>query len=378
MHDRSNSPPATNRTRTDHGQGRRILVVRLSALGDVLHALPAVEALRRERPDARIDWIVEDRAAALIEHHGAVDHVHVVPRARWRAARARPWRWPALAFGVARLLLRLWKARYDASLDFQGNLKSGLWSLFSGAPIRFGFATGEVREGNGFLTNRHVRTAGSDPHHVERGLALVAAAVGRRSLEFVRSPVPRTDRARVWVDAALATAGVPSRGFAVLHPGTSGFGSFKRWPAERFGRLSRRLAESSLRTVVTIGPGEDSIGADVARASDGTAVVLSPPDLDSLAELISRVAVFVSADTGPLHIAAGAGVPVVALFGPKDPAVYGPHAERGRESATEVVVDAAVPCRPCTLRRCPDPICMTSIEVDVVVDRVQRVLAVAR
>ena len=217
--------------------------------------------------------------------------------------------------------------------------------------------------------------SGTGPHHVERALALFAAAIGRRSLAFEGTSLPSTDRARTWVDSALEAAGVSARPFAIVHPGTSGFGSFKRWPAERYGRLSRRLAEAGLRTIVSIGPGEEALGADVVRASDGLAVALSPPDLGCLSELLSRAAVFVSADTGPLHIAAAERVPVVALFGPKDEAVYGPYASPGRETATAVVVNEAVPCRPCTLRRCPDPVCMTSIDVDEVHDRVLRVLA---
>ena len=278
---------------------------------------------------------------------------------------------------VARLAFRLWRARYDASLDVQGNLKSGLWSLISGAPARYGFSNGEVREGNGFLTNRHVAVARSNPHHVERALALAAAAVGQPPFAYARSAIARTDAARAWVDDVLARANLPGRGFAVVHPGTSGFGAFKRWPVERFGQLARRLSERGRPTIVTVGPGEEAMGLEISRATNGRCPIMAPPDLGSLAELLARAAVFVSADTGPLHIAAAQGVPVVALFGPKNPAIYGPHAEPGREAKTAVVIADDVPCRPCTLRRCPDPVCMTSIGVDEVHDRVERVLAAA-
>jgi ADP-heptose:LPS heptosyltransferase len=340
--------------------------------------MPALEALRRERPDARIDWLVEDRAAALLEHHPAIDRVHVVPRSRWRERLRRPWRWPQVAFEAAGLVLRLWKARYDAALDLQGNLKSGLWSLFSGAPSRYGFATSDVREGNGFLTNRHVPTGNTHPHHADRAFALVAGALGREPFAYARPAIPRSAAARAWVDAALLRAGVPSGGYGIVHPGTSGFGAFKRWPAERFGRLARRIVEGGVPVLVTVGPGEEATGAEVTRAAGGVATVVAPPDLGALAELLSRASFFVSADTGPLHVAAAQGVPVVALFGPPDPAIYGPHAEIGREALTEVVTADDVACRPCTLRRCPDPVCMTSISVDAVHERVRRVTAAAR
>jgi heptosyltransferase-1 len=348
--------------------------VRLSALGDILHALPAVAALRRAAPGARIDWLVEDRFASLLEGHPAVDGLLVWPRGRWRRALRRPWAWPGLVVGVGRLLGRMWAARADCAIDLQGNLKSGIATLSTGAPVRIGLRAPEAREGNAFATNLHVRSRGT-VHRTDRALALVGAALGRHPLVAEPAPLPRGEADRRWVDEALAAAGLPLRGYVVLHPGTSRFGAFKRWPADRFGRLSRRLAGDGPRTVVTVGPGEEFLGREVASAAQGTAVVLAPPSLRALAELVGRARVFVAADTGPLHIAAGEGVPVVALFGPKDAATYGPAAGR---APTVVVERADVPCRPCTLRRCPDPVCMTSIWVDDVEAAVARAVDAAR
>ena len=377
VHRSARPPTLSNLPRRRPTSGGRFLLVRLSALGDVLHALEALEALRARRPDARIDWIVEEGSAPLLVGHPAIDRIHAVPRARWRAARRRPWRWPSVAFEAARLVARLWSAHYDVALDVQGNLKSGFWSLFSGAPARFGLRTNEVREGNGFLTNRHVRPGGGSVHHADLALDVVAAAVGRAPADTRPARLPRSVAARAWTDGALSAHGLGGVDFAILHPGTSDFGAFKRWPAERFGRLARRLRDDGLHTVVTVGPGEAALGTEIARIAGEGAVVLSPPDLPALAELISRARVHVAADTGPLHLAAAHGVPVVALFGPKDAAIYGPRAARSRPAAVAVVTRDDVPCRPCELRRCPDPICMTSIDVDEVHARVRDVLGSA-
>src|SRR5262245_10431099 len=125
---------------------RRVLVVRLSAIGDVLHAMPAVHSLKAARPDLEIDWLVEDRAAAVLDGFAAVERVHRVPRARWSRALRRVATWPRLALEVTRFVAGLVARRYDATLDLQGNLKSGVWALASGAPARVGFATEETRE----------------------------------------------------------------------------------------------------------------------------------------------------------------------------------------------------------------------------------------
>jgi len=350
--------------------------VRLSAIGDVLHALPAVAALRRELPGARLGWLVEDKAASVLAGHPDLAAVHVLPRKRWQRSLRAPWLWPRTLVEVGGFLSRLHAARYDGALDLQGNLKSGLLTALSGAPVRYGGATADVREGNAFFTNRHVPAPRDHAHRITRHLGLLAALLGR---DVAGAPVrlPRPDEARAEIDAALRTAGLPSAGYAILHPGTSGFGAFKRWPAERFAALSDRLAERGIAVALTYGPGEEDLVARVRAASHGAPIPLPTSSLAALSEAIRRACVFVAADTGPLHVAAAVGTPLVGLFGPKDPRIYGPMGPDAATGATvplPVVVAEDVPCRPCVLRRCPEPVCMTSIEVDAVLARVREAL----
>jgi ADP-heptose:LPS heptosyltransferase len=161
--------------------------------------------------------------------------------------------------------------------------------------------------------------------------------------------------------------------YAVLHPGVSGFGTLKRWPAERYAVLARRLKEvRGIPVLLTAGPGEEALAEQVAAASGGAA--RSAPGTRNLAELgaiLARAAVVVGADTGPIHLAALLGVPTVALFGPKDPAVYAPRGARVR------VVWKQVWCSPCGLRRCGDPVCMTEMGVEEVLSCVEAALGEA-
>jgi len=194
------------------------------------------------------------------------------------------------------------------------------------------------------------------------------------------SPISRPPAAVLGVDAALRAAGLPERGYAVLHPGTSGFGAFKRWPAERFARLADRIVRETGVPVAITGAkdGDDArLVAEVRSRAHVATAALATDDLLALAEALRRARVFVSADTGPLHLAAAVGTPLVGLFGPKDASVYGPLATRPDGSlAPGVVVERDdVACRPCVLRWCPDPVCMTSIEVDEVFQRVRPALS---
>lgn len=351
-------------------------MVRLSAIGDVLHVLPAVGALRRDLPRARLGWLVEDKAASVLSGHPDLDTLHVLRRKRWQRSLGSPWLWPRTLLEVGGFLARLHAARYDAALDLQGNLKSGVLTALSGAPVRYGGATADVREGNGFFTNRHVPSPPGAAHRISRHLEVLAALLGR-DVPGVPARLPRPAEARAEIDAALRAAGLPPTGYAILHPGTSGFGAFKRWPAERFAALSDRLFERGIAVALTYGPGEEDLVARVRAAARAAPIPLATSSLAALAEAIRRACVFVAADTGPLHVAAAVGTPLVGLFGPKDPRLYGPvgpDAATGALSPLPVVVAEDVPCRPCVLRRCPEPVCMTSIEVDAVLARVRDAL----
>lgn len=306
---------------------RRVLLVRLSAIGDVVNVLPALTLLRRARPEAFIGFAVEDRARDVVLGHPLLDRVHVFPRRRWRELlrTVRPGAWAQLAREVHAYAGELRAEHYDVVLDEQSNLKGAVHAFSSRAPRRVGFARGHDYELNHLLSTEQVVPPAERPHRVDKFVSLLdAIGVAGAERTYV---LPEDAAARARVEQFLAQADLATRSFVVLHPGTSDHGAEKRWPAESFAALARLVVERLARPVlVTWGPGEEELARGVCEASGGAAR-LAPrtASLLELAELLRRAAVFVSADTGPMHLAVAAGVRCIALFGPKDPAVYGPY-----------------------------------------------------
>jgi heptosyltransferase I len=308
---------------------QRILLIRLSAVGDVINTLPALSLLRTAMPQAHLAFLVEDRARELLIGHPLLDAVYVFPRRQWRELLRSPdpraWRrLRSEASGYAR---ELREARFDVTLDFQGNLKGALHARLSGAHRRIGFARGHNREMSHWFATELVEPPADRPHRVDKFVSLLrplgidGADAERR---FVLPPAPG---ARERIDAFLAESGLGRRPLVAMHPGTSARGSGKRWPVERFGALAARLA-SEADTIVTRGPGEERLADEVVAAAGRRDAVHKGPaglSLLELAELLRIATAFVSADTGPMHLAAACGTGCVALFGPKDPAIYRPY-----------------------------------------------------
>jgi len=337
---------------------RSVLVVRLSALGDVLFALPAVAALAQSGVAARIAWLVEEQASTLLDGCTGVDEVVVFPR-------RSPSRWAAHA--------RAMRARRDpVTIDFQGTLKSRLQLALLRSPRKIGFAAGVAREGAERALTERIEPPPWARHRVHQNLALLSAlglAVPRHP---PRPPLPLTSAARE--RAAGFIAGLPGAGpLVILHPGTSAFGEFKRWMPERFAALGDRLArQRDARLVLTGGPGEEPLVAAVSAALHAPASVAPAAGIQGLSALLAAADLVVASDSLPLHLANFHGTPVVGLYGPKDPARTGPFFDRSR------VVRAGVACSPCTLRRCRDRLCMDRLQVEPVARAAEELLDEAR
>ena len=355
----------------DPQHAQRILIVRLSALGDVVHVLPLLDALRRARPEAHIGWLVEERAASLLEGHPQLDRVWVHPRRQISSLLSRGRAWAALQT-FRRFLAPLRAAGYELAIDVQSNLRSSALALASGASQRIGFDAPFAKEGSRWLHTRSVRPAGEPQLKVLRNLRLLEPLGIDTAGVRARLAVP--ERTQVWTEGG----GPDARGPRVaLHPGVSDFGAIKRWAPERYGALAQRLHQGcGADVLVTWGPGDRPLAEAVAAASDGAARVA--PETRSILELAALLAagdLVVGSDTGPVHLAAALGVPVVGLYGPKDPAVYAPwDARTGGAAAT---VWKNVHCSPCTLRRCNNVICMPAIQVEDVEAAARRILAEA-
>ncbi len=292
----------------------RVLIVRVGAMGDVLHALPAVAALRRARPGWEIGWVVDPRWAPLLADGDAaagphVTRLHLADTKLWKAG---PLRWKTLR-SIARLRRELRVARYDLAVDLQGTLRSAVIARMSGAREISGYADPRERAA-ARLYRTPVPREGA--HVVLQGLHLLAAATGV-PLEAGPVQLPRAGWAEAWAEGEAVLA----RPLLVLGAG-AGWGA-KQWPAERFGELAGRMRGRGFDVAVNA-PRADDVAAAAVVASSGGAARLVVCNVAGLVALLRRTDLFVGGDSGPTHLAAALGVPVVALFGPTDPARNGP------------------------------------------------------
>jgi heptosyltransferase I len=286
-----------------------ILIVRLSAVGDAIHGLPVLCALRDFIPRARLTWLVEERAAAVVRGHSALDRLITVPRG-WLRSPGALWR----------LRRDLRRVRPEIAIDLQGLTKSAVAAWLSGASVRIGFDRPEGRELSRMLNNRLVTTSAT--HVVDRYLQLLEPlGISRPPVRF---DVPRYSEDEMSVARFIRDRGLAS-GFAIINPG-AGWPS-KRWPVERFAAVAKHLGQRRyLPTVVAwAGTDEWTLADRIITTSAGTAHIAPQTTLGELAELARRAKLFISADTGPLHLAAAVGTPCIGLFGPMPAERNGPY-----------------------------------------------------
>jgi lipopolysaccharide heptosyltransferase I len=338
----------------------RFLIVRLGALGDVVHAIPVAAALRRAFPAARIDWLVSAK------HREILDLVPVIDRLLGLNDRGDATGGASFVAAVRELR----RARYDVALDLQGLIKSALLARSSGAPRVVGFSSRYARERGArlFYTDAHDPGRGGlydsreTRHVVDINLGLLAAVgVTSPAREF---PIEA-------VDSAAARAMLDRSGgrYALLNPGAAW--PNKRWPPERLAAVACQLrARHGLRSVVLWGPGEEALAAEVVRAADGAALLSPRTTIADLVALARGAALMVSGDTGPTHIAAALGTPIVGIYGPTRPARNGPM------SPLDITVSRDADCRCHHLRRCRlDRMCLLDIEVAEVAAAAERRLS---
>jgi heptosyltransferase-1 len=366
---------------------RRILLIKPSAVGDVIHTLPVLARLRARYPDARIDWLLTPGIAEWVRHHPGLSGVVPFPRQDL----ANFWRsWSSLT-GLAGLLRDIRRAGYDLVIDLHGQLRSAVFCLATGAPVRIGFDrprravrqasarrlpeeayahgwTG-AREGSWLAYTHRIPVPTLDVHAVDRYLWVGDLLGFEPGPPDFRLPIPEGSRQRI--DSLLAAGGAAGRPLAVLVPGT--LWETKHWHVEGFAGVARHLLDTG-RAVVLAGSAKDGPRcAAVARACPGVLDLCGQTALSELAALIERAAVCVTNDSGSMHLTVALGRPVVSIFGPTDPVWIGPY---GRPGA---VVRAGLPCSPCYLRRldrCPHGhACMGEVTAWEVIGRLEQVLA---
>jgi lipopolysaccharide heptosyltransferase I len=293
-------------------QSPRILIVRLSALGDVIHGVPVVCALRERFPGAFIAWVVEGRSAELLDGHDAIDEVIRLPRRWYKSLRE-----------ILALRRRLRELEFDVTIDLQCLTKSAVAAWFTGAPRRIGKAGQDGRELSKLFHNELVDAQGA--HVIDHYLELLRPlGIYQPRVRFELAE--RRDEGFA-ADNTLRSLGLTRGRFAILNPG-AGWPS-KIWPPERYGEIARLLtSDYDLPSLAVWGvPSERPLAQDIVAASDGAALLAPSTSIPQLASLCRRAALFLGSDTGPMHLAVAVGTPSISLHGPSQAewcGAYGP------------------------------------------------------
>jgi heptosyltransferase-1 len=321
---------------------RKILIIKPSSLGDVVHSLPFLNAVRTCFPKAEIHWIIAKGLEGLLEGHPMINKIWIINKDAWKNIKNVGSTVKELEF----LFKELKKEHFDLVVDLQGLLRSGILTSATNAPVRIGFA--EAREGSKFFYTHKIR-GGKDIHAVDRYLK-IAAFLGC-NISDVRFPFPLSFNSSLITRHSLLYGN-----YAVIVPGARW--KTKVWPPEKFGELSSKLP---LRTVVVGGKGDIDAANEIVNLSKGNTISLAgKTDLKELIEVMRGARFVVSNDSGPMHIAAALGIPVFAIFGPTDPIKTGPYGEG------HIIIREDIPCAPCLKRTCSDIKCMRSLTVEKV------------
>jgi len=334
---------------------RRVLVVKLSSIGDVIHALPTVAALRRGFPESFLAWMVEEEAAGIVTGNPHVDETIVLPRRRWRKELGERSRRRKVLQEMWQFLKTLRAREFDLVVDLQGLFKSAIPVLLSGAPYRVGFSRGRELSPL-FLTDR-IEVDNGAMHSVDRYLEIPRyLGVPAGGKDFT---IAITEKEEGAVTRLLAGNGSFSGGIRVVLNAPARWES-KRWPPENFARLGDRLArELKVQVILTGGTTDRPLVEGIAsRMATRPLMLAGKTSLKELGALLKRVALVISCDSGPLHLAAAMGTPTLALFGPTDPMRTGPYGEGHR------ILQAKLDCTPCFRRRCSLNRCLSEITVE--------------
>jgi heptosyltransferase-1 len=369
------TPPADLRDR----EFAKILLIKLSAVGDVIHTIPVLNKLRRRYPAARLDWLVTPAIGELLRHHPAISNVVEFARDDWSA----PWR-------PIRLAAKLRRTRYDLVVDMHGQFRTALFALATGAPVRIGFdrprasvwdasprkfpeetrkhAWQGAREGSWIAYTHHIPIPTLDLHAVDRYLnvgPLLGLDGGAADFSF---PIPAEANNRI--EALLDYYGAAGKKLAVLAPGT--IWETKQWRRAGFAEVAHYLLQKGFAVVLAGAAREQAVCAEVAKLERGVINLAGETTFSELAALVRRAAICVTNDSGPMHLAVALDRPVVSIFGPTDPVWIGPYRR------ADAVLQTKLECSPCYLRqlsRCPnDHRCMTEVSATAVIERVEAVM----
>lgn len=321
---------------------KKILIIKPSSLGDIVHSLPFLNAVKDAFPFAEIHWVVAKGLEGLLENHPMIKRLWIINKDQWKSlSRIRQ-----TVFEFIDLFKALEKESYDIVIDLQGLLRSGILAYATRCLVRIGFK--EAREGSSLFYTHKIKGE-KELHAVDRCLK-IASAIGCETRQ-VSFPMPLIKESEK-IKALKKDFG----DYAVLVPGARW--KTKRWQPAKFGRLISML---DMKTVIVGGLMDTEIAKDIEICSAGKALSMAgKTDIKELISIIRGARCVISNDSGPMHIAAALNIPVVAIFGPTNPIRTGPYGKNN------VIVRAGIECAPCYKKDCKTIKCMDSISIEKV------------
>ena len=337
---------------------KNVLIIRLSAIGDVLRTLPAVNAWRKCYPETRFTWLVEPAAASVLEGHVALDRILIFERGLFSGFLRSPKRLLSALNSLFTLRGKLRSGKFDLVVDFHGIFKSGLFAWLSGVSERVGFARPDAKEGSHRFYTCHFKPVNSELNRVERALGLVEfIGVQVEGPVSYQLPITVVNYER----AAESLAGLEKLEGAgpiiALHPGSSSKTAYKRWHQNGYVGLINALVEKiGARVILTWGPGErETVELIAGNLRVPVVVAKKTSSLLDLAAIFAACDLYVGGDTGPMHLAVAVDTPVVAIFGPTHPQINAPYGVPYR------LVRHPLHCSPCRKRSCKSHLCLEAI-----------------
>ncbi len=312
----------------------KILIVRLGAVGDVIRTIPILDYLHKKIENPEISWIVEDRAANLLINHPLLKNLYIIPRKEY--------------YKVFGLLKKIRLEKFDILLDFHGILKSGLISFFSGIKKRVGFHKKNSKEFNWIFNNIHAPILPEKITRIEKNFSLLKAI-------FDNVEVPQKLETHFFIEKEkkdyvnkFFNNLTSFKKFVGVNPFVSRAGRYKEWPLEYYIELLNLLKKyDKICFIVTWGPGELEKAKKIVSSVNSENIILAPKtDMKELAVLISKLSLFITGDTGPMHLASVLNIPIVAIFGPSDVEINHPWGEKN------IVLYKSVGCNPCRNKSC--------------------------
>ena len=332
-----------------------ILIVRLGAMGDIVHVISAVKNLRTAFPSAHIAWLVEDRLKDLVECLPEIDAVIVFPRRQWQAYLKNPLKYFKIISEFRTFFKNLRNKKFDVALDFHGNFKSGLLTYLSNARTRIGFSKGYCKEFNYIFTNLRITPQQKKLNRVDKYLNLLQGLSIEAYYQRPVFSIPATDR--LYIDDFIYQNHLDQKSIAIIHPGTSAFGKYKRWSSKNYALLADQLIqELDYSVIFTWDSQEYKIVEEIISFMHYQATIsCKTSSVKQLIALLQRAHLFVGGDTGPTHLASCIGIPTIAIFGPKDPVIYAPYNENA------MVIRKDISCSPCEKRTCDHVTCINMV-----------------